>query len=476
MDIYTTTVPPLKLYARYLLIIACICCAVPAAAQKVKKEVILYKKANAVAVGYTYKGQFVNNSQITIYRLPGSAKYRKKERGNKIYFKSKNREKTLSALDIMADGIYCKTNGKAYIKGEYHPQSFIVYKGIFSLCNYSDGVSVITNAKKGSPFKFGIINVDYCHVRDDNNWEISVSKTIDKYFIKANFLNSDNMENLAGAIPLKAIHIDDLKYYKVFNLLSKIEYAKVTFKNGDSFVGTLKIEAQAKATGDWRISWSKLSGDYKYATGETFEGLWQQIATTRAGEELRISIPTSGVMTFKDGQSIKGNWLTGFSFTGSEWEKIFNGNRGPTDIRDKAIALKEKKDAERREELRKEAEKRTREQAKLKQEQARKRFLINKYGASTGTLLAEGKIRLGMTKEMVNEVWNQQIYDVTQTVSYGRITEIWAFNPDKLSLYIAVNGNKNAMAAYLFALNFGMRLEIPRILVFTNDKLSRISE
>lgn len=419
MGIYTTTVPPLKLHARYLLIIVCICFAFPTSAQKVKKEVILYKNANAVAVGYTCKGQFVNNSQITIYRLPGSAKYRKKKRGNKIYFKSKNREKTLSALDVMADGIYCKTNGKDYIKGEYHPQSLIIYKGTFSLCNYSDGVSVITDAKKGSPFKFGIINVDYCHVRDDNNWEISVSEMDNKYFIRANFLNSDNLETLEGAVPLKEFPINDFNYYKTFNLLSKIEYAKVRFKNGDSFVGTLKIEAQAKAAGDWRISWSGLSGDYKYATGETFKGLWQQIATTGAGDNLSISIPTRGVMTFKDGRSVEGNWLAGFSFTGSEWEKIFDGNRGPTDIHDKAIALKEKKDTERREEQRKEAEKRAREQEKLRQEQARKRFLINKYGASTGTLLAEGKIRLGMTKEMVNEVWNQQIYDVTQTVSSG---------------------------------------------------------
>lgn len=476
MGIYAIAVSPRKLHARYFLIILCILSAFPVFAQKVKKEVILYKKANAVAVGYTCKGWFVNNSPVTIYRLPFSSAYRKKEQGNTVYFKGKHGKKTLSSLGVMADGIYYKANGKACLKGEYHPQPFLIYKGIFSLCNCPDGAGVTADAKKGTPFKFGIVRVDYCHVRDDHNWEIAVSEMDGKYFIRANFLNSDNLETLEGAVPLKEFPIRDFNSYEIFHLLSKIDYAKVRFKNGDSFAGILKIEAQAQAAGNWRISWSGLSSDYKYATGETFKGLWQQISTTGAGEHLSISIPTRGVMTFKDGQSVEGNWLAGFSFTGSEWEKIFDGNRGPTDIRDKAIALREKKDAERREEQRKEAEKRAREQAKLRQEQARKRFLINKYGASTGTLLAEGKIRLGMTKEMVNEVWNQQIYDVTQTVSYGRVIEVWAFNPDKLSLYIAANGDKSAMAVYLFALNFGIRLEIPRLLVFTDDKLSRMSE
>ena len=456
MSIRTTTVATVvKLHVHYLFGIVCFCLFVaPAFAQKVKKEVILYKKAHAVAVGYTCKGKFVNNSHITIYYLPYSAKYRKKERDNEVYFKGKYGEETLSSLNIIADGIYYKTNGRAYIKGEYHPTAFVTYKGNFLVYNSLDDIDVVVSAKKAYFFKFKIINADYCHIKDDNTWELFISKEKEQYSIKANFLESDNLKALKGTVPLKAIDINNLDYHKAFNLLSKIDYAEMTFKNGDFYKGVLRIEAQGKISENWRITWSRLSGDYKYATGETFKGLWHPISITGENNNLRISIPTEGVMTFKDGQSVKGNWLAKFTFKGSEWKEIFDENKGPTDIRDKAIALKKKKDAEIREKRRREAELRSKEQIRLRQEQARRRFLINKYGVSNGTLLAEGKIELGMTKEMVNEVWSQQIYDITKTVSYGKIAEVWTINPN------------------IWALNN----EIPRMLIFIDDRLSSITE
>lgn len=445
-----------KLHIHYLFAVVCFCLfVVPAFAQKAKKEVILYKKANAVVVGYTCKGKFVDNSKITIYHLPYAAGYREKKRGNEVYFKSKYGEKTLSSLRILADGVLYQANGRAYIKGEYHPETFVTYEGTFLVHNSSDGINVVANDKKARPFKFKIINANYCHVRDDGEWEIFVSKAKRLYFIRANFLNSDNIKTLKGSVPLETININDYSYYKTFNLLNKIDYAEITFKNGDSFEGTLRIEAQANSSRNWRASWSNLSGDYKFATGETFKGLWHPISTIGENNNLRISIPTDGVMTFKDGQSVKGNWLAKFTFEGSEWEKIFDGNRGPTDIRDKAIALKRKKDTEIREKRRREAELRAKEQAELQaKEQARKRYLINKYGVSIGTLLAKGKIELGMTKEMVNEVWSQQIYDITRTVSYGKMAEVWTINPN------------------IWALNN----EIPRMLIFIDDRLSSITE
>ena len=444
-----------KLHVHYLFAVVCFCLfVVPAFAQKVKKEVILYKKANVVAVGYTCKGKFVDNSHITIYHLPSSANYRKKERDNKVYFKGKYGEETLSSLKIIADGVFYQTNGRSYIKGKYYPEPSVTYKGTFLVYNSLDGASIVANAKKVYFFKFKIINANYCHIKDNNTWEIFISKEKEQYSIKANFLESDNLKTLKGAVPLKAIDINNFDYYKAFNLLSKIDYAEMTFKNGDFYKGILRIEAQGKISENWRIAWSRLSGDYKYATGETFKGVWHPISTIGENNNLRISIPTDGVMTFKDGQSVKGNWLAKFTFEGSEWKKIFDGNRGPTDIRDKAIALKRKKDAEIREKRRREAELRAKEQARLRQEQARRRFLINKYGASVGTLLAEEKIELGMTKEMVNEVWSQQIYDITRTVSYGKMAEIWTINPN------------------IWALNN----EIPRILIFIDDRLSSITE
>lgn len=51
-------------------------------------------------------------------------------------------------------------------------------------------------------------------------------------------------------------------------------------------------------------------------------------------------------MKFANGDSITGDWLAGYTFEHNEWGKIYVESDGPTDIRNKAVALKQQKDEE----------------------------------------------------------------------------------------------------------------------------------
>ena len=75
----------------------------------------------------------------------------------------------------------------------------------------------------------------------------------------------------------------------------------------------------------------------------------------------------------------------------------------------KELAQKEQKDQERKAEL-----------------QKRKAALIKKYGHTNGTLISEGKVRIGMTKEMCRESWGEP-EDINKTTgSYGT-HEQWVY-------------------------------------------------
>lgn len=75
-------------------------------------------------------------------------------------------------------------------------------------------------------------------------------------------------------------------------------------------------------------------------------------------------------MKFADGDSITGDWLAGYTFEHNEWGKIYVESDGPTDIRNKAVALKQQKNEE-------EAKERA---VKERQKEARKQCFISKYG------------------------------------------------------------------------------------------------
>ena len=66
----------------------------------------------------------------------------------------------------------------------------------------------------------------------------------------------------------------------------------------------------------------------------------------------------------------------------------------------------------------------------------RRIYLIQKYGEELGTVIASGKIRIGMTKEQCIDAFGKPI-DINKTVTANSVSEQWIYkNRDKKTVYV----------------------------------------
>ena len=72
------------------------------------------------------------------------------------------------------------------------------------------------------------------------------------------------------------------------------------------------------------------------------------------------------------------------------------------------------------------AQKEQKDQTRKAELQKRKASLIQKYGHTNGTLISEGKVRIGMTKEMCRESWGEP-EDINKTTSSYGTHEQWVY-------------------------------------------------
>ena len=164
---------------------------------------------------------------------------------------------------------------------------------------------------------------------------------------------------------------------------------------------------------------------------------------------------SSGEYAFASGEKLLSDYDYSRSIKLSSFPKILNEKK----------KRKAAREAARQEQLRKEREaaERARQEKlarKQKAEERRKR-LIAKYGTHYGTLLADKKLELGMTKAMVNEVYRKNLYSVSQ---YKGGVEVWT-----MGNYAGLMGG--GFLGELMALG---QLSMPRMLVFKNGKLIEI--
>ena len=113
------------------------------------------------------------------------------------------------------------------------------------------------------------------------------------------------------------------------------------------------------------------------------------------------------------------------------------------------------------------AEQKQREEAKKRKEKAElKKRLVAKYGSRYGTLLANGKIAVGMTEEMVCEVVIKGLYKISRTVRNGRTITLWYYDDREYSAFVAFTGyfDKRLLLAPSF----------PSAMTFVNDRLTDI--
>ena len=121
------------------------------------------------------------------------------------------------------------------------------------------------------------------------------------------------------------------------------------------------------------------------------------------------------------------------------------------------------------------------ERQKVLAEQRKKQIIIQKYGQKWGTSILNGKVELGMTKQMCREVINIKSYDIGKSSHRGHVIETWTFNKAKHDLQIAMSPRSGEEAAALLFLAglagaFGVEMSAPQysILVFTDGKLTSL--
>ena len=111
------------------------------------------------------------------------------------------------------------------------------------------------------------------------------------------------------------------------------------------------------------------------------------------------------------------------------------------------LQRQERENRARAEQQKQEQEKLERKQEKLEQEQARRAELIKKYGEKDGSLIADGKIFIGMTKEQLLDSKDEPCDKKVTTNTLGTY-EIWTYNCLAVSLgwgkyyYVHLSNNK----------------------------------
>lgn len=382
---------------------------------KAKKKVIDYGWYKIE--GYVYKKNFVDGTIITAFK---------------------------NETDTFFTGVYsCQRNGdKIYdevISGYINGSPGVSFEGTFQPRNLS--------VKKSVGRSFRVIPLQIKSVNITGTWGKFSAKAIPETY-NMNFVLDLSENTLVSRIsgigrfrfyqPMPDVGIIEEYHRWAYwadeavswdKWLVRTDTVSILMRNGDRFDGCLNSYGNS------------LGVDYSPSMGfGYFDIAWD------CGDILC----RSGEYTFASGEKLPGDNKRLSSFP-----KILNEKK-------KREAARE---AARQEQLRKEREAAERDRQerlarKQKAEERRKR-LIAKYGTHYGTLLANKKLELGMTKAMVNEVYRKNLYSVSQ---YKGGVEVWT-----MGNYAGLMGG--GFLGELMALG---QLSMPRMLVFKNGKLIEI--
>ena len=160
------------------------------------------------------------------------------------------------------------------------------------------------------------------------------------------------------------------------------------------------------------LNYELLNGTYKYhSTGDVFVGDYQRIYYDQNGI---IHVPTNGIMMLANGEQFRGDsWLTQYPNV-KEFGRFFEPGDGPSKIRRLAQERQQELNKRKAEERAKKLQAQMERQQRQREIQARRQYLINEYGYKYGRLLADDKVCLGMTKEMVAQIRDESKYSITK--------------------------------------------------------------
>lgn len=434
--------------------------------KKAKLDAVIFNNSDIIGLGYVHKKQFVENQEIVFWRLPYSKLYRLKKRHGKMYLlhKKKGRE-SLYSLRTLAKGIYFIKESKPYIKGKYFFSENTFAEGIFLFYNENkNGNIVLATEKSSSCFRYGFVKLERYQI---NRSQIEISgceQENNLYSLNAIFPNDSKILKLESCLSKKDVEMLCVGNKSIFECFLELPSVKLTYKNGDVFVGQIQVQSNEIIP---------FEGEYRYGTGETFIGKYQDIYFDSRNTG-RIVVPSQGKTIFTDNLVAEGDWLEEYDFEEKVWKEIFESSISLTEIRNKAINKKRILDYEKRLKEQKKEQKRKEEE---RRRQIREQYLILKYGKRYGLQLSQNKIELGMTLEMINEVYPKDWFDCDESVFWLFKTETWRFNETKMMMNLAVKNAEEGVASVLavqfLKSMFGIST-IPQYLEFENGKLVNI--
>lgn len=269
----------------------------------------------------------------------------------------------------------------------------------------------------------------------------------------------------------------------------KTHNATVHFSNGNKYIGPVHYDAfhwkigkygcqEYLNVGSYNTSKESFNIKYLWNNGDSFEGLALRFRNREDG-----IIPISGNMTYNNGIKDQ-TWKLS-----SNYYKYFTFNKNPTQLKEELIkqrATEKARQQEQEERLqrikaRADSLKLADEKQKHKKEEQKKQIFVRKYGQRYGSLIYQGKLELGMTKQMCQEVIDISSYDIGKSLRSGHRVETWTFNKDKQDRQVAAAmtqlSGEEAMALALlmgFADSVGASTPKYSILVFTDGKLTSI--
>ena len=252
-------------------------------------------------------------------------------------------------------------------------------------------------------------------------------------------------------------------------------YGKIEYANGDTFEGN--FISDAPSSGKYRYGsiteitranhkWEIPAGCVFEGNIVPFTGTVNMEITDAAGDKfigrLYNGAPDEGTMVFAaTGHTETGKWKDRLS--PREYQIQQRAKERARDSITKAFVAQQRI---------KDSLKLADEKQKHQTEEQKKQAFIRKYGQRYGSLIYQGKLELGMTQQMCQEVIDIKSYDIGKT---------WTFNKDKQDMQVAAAmtqlSGEEAMALTLlmgFADSVGASTPKYSILVFTDGKLTSL--
>ena len=273
----------------------------------------------------------------------------------------------------------------------------------------------------------------------------------------------------------------------------KTHNATIYFSNGNKYIGPVHYDdfhwkigkygcQEYLSIGSYNISKESFNIKYLWNNGDSFEGAALRFRNREDG-----IIPISGKMTYNNGVKDQ-TWELS-----SKHYKYFTFNKNPSQLKEELITIEVKQRAKekawqqeqeerwQRIKARADSLKLADEKQKHQTEEQKKQAFIRKYGQRYGSLIYHGKLELGMTQQMCQEVIDIKSYDIGKSMRSGHRVETWTFNKDKQDMQVAAAmtqlSGEEAMALALlmgFADSVGASTPKYSVLVFTDGKLTSL--